>query len=180
MIDEFKKRLKDFTKLRSELTKESDRGMSLYATAYIDKKLEILLKKKLIGSNKHLKEIFSFNGPVGTFSSKIKLAYSIGLIDKVIMSDINILRQIRNEFAHSEKNISFETDSIRKSCNKLKTKSSDDMECSREIFLNVASGISGVIAGVTVQTEKFEEKIPIDIEEKRSFYKKIKSLDQEE
>jgi DNA-binding MltR family transcriptional regulator len=173
MIEEFKKRLEEFTNLRSELTKESDRGMSLYATAYIDKKLELLLKKKLIGSNNHLKEIFSFNGPVGTFSSKIKLAYSIGLIDKVIMSDINILRQIRNEFAHSEKNISFETDSIKKLCNKLQTKSSDDMKSPRKIFLSVTSGVSGEIAGITVKTEKFEEKKPIDIKEKREFYEKL-------
>ncbi|MCC7596730.1 transcriptional regulator [Janthinobacterium sp. FW305-129] len=44
-----------------------------------------------------------FNAPLGTFSSRIKAAYSIGLITKEQFQDLEILRKIRNEFAHNWK-----------------------------------------------------------------------------
>jgi len=85
--------LRAYLLMTKELSKESDRGMALFATAHLDYKLKKLLCDKLIGSKGHLKEIFSLNGPMGTFSARIKLAYSIGLLSKDVMDDINILRK---------------------------------------------------------------------------------------
>jgi len=67
---------------RRELTKESDRGCALLAAAHLDYMLESVLRKKMIGSKNHLDSLFNFNGPVGTFSGRILLAHSIGLLSK--------------------------------------------------------------------------------------------------
>ncbi|MBC8040763.1 MAG: transcriptional regulator [Opitutaceae bacterium] len=49
--------------------------------------------------------IEGFNAPLGTFSSRIKAAYAIGLITKDQFLDLERLRKIRNEFAHSWKSV---------------------------------------------------------------------------
>lgn len=53
-----------------------------------------------------------FNAPLGTFSSRIHIAFALGLITKSQFSDLEHLRKIRNEFAHSWKLLSFEDKKI--------------------------------------------------------------------
>lgn len=158
---------KRFRNVRSELAKESDRGVALYATAHIDTELEQLLQKKLIGSEKHLKEILSFNGPLGTFSSKIKLSYSLGLIDKVMMDDINILRKIRNEFAHSDEAISFDTQNIKDLCCNLQLNVKEENAPSRSKFINVVAGIAGLLYGAQHIAVKYKELENIDLNKRK-------------
>lgn len=50
---------------------------------------------------------------MGTFSAKIDLAYRIGLISLDEKSSFHLIRKIRNEFAHSSEEISFESDIIK-------------------------------------------------------------------
>ena len=158
---------KRFRNVRSELAKESDRGVALYATAYIDTELEQLLKKKLIGSEKYLKEILSFNGPLGNFSSKIKLSYSLGLINKVMMDDINILRKIRNEFAHSDEAISFDTQNIKDLCCNLQLNVKEESAPSRSKFINVVAGIAGLLYGAQHIAVKYKELENIDLNKRK-------------
>lgn len=161
-----KESVNEFMKLRREMLKESDRGLALYATAHIDNELEKILRNKLVGSTQHLNDIFSFNGPLGTFSSKIKLSYSLGLISKAKMNDINILRKIRNEFAHFNQSLNFETESNKILCNKLQLNVQPENSSSRIKFMNVVSGISGQIIGRNMKSEKFEELENINPEER--------------
>ena len=158
---------KRFRNIRSELVKESDRGVALYATAHIDTEIEKLLRKKLVGSEKHLKEILSFNGPLGTFSSKIKLSYSLGLIDKVMMDDINILRKIRNEFAHSDEAVSFDTQNIKDLCCNLQLNIREENVPSRTKFMNVAAGVAGLLYGAQHVAVKYKELENIDLNKRK-------------
>ena len=158
---------KRFQNVRRELAKESDRGLALYATAHIDTELEKLLKKKLIGSEKHVKEILSFNGPLGTFSSKVKLSYSLGLIDKVMMDDINILRKIRNEFAHSDEAISFNTQNMKDLCDNLQLNVKEADTPSRKKFINVVAGIAGLLYGAQHKAVKYKELENIDLNKRK-------------
>ena len=163
----------EFVKLRREMLKESDRGLALYATAHIDNELENILRNILVGSNQHLNELFSFNGPLGTFSSKIKLSYSLGLISKVTMNDINILRKIRNEFAHSNQPLSFETKKNKNLCNSLQLNVQPENSSSRIKFMNVVSGISGLLYGANIKSKKFEELESVNIKERKDGFDAI-------
>lgn len=118
---EEKKESLEYIAFRYEIENESDRGCALLAASYLEHLLEKVLKKKLIGTKKKKEELFDYTGPLGTFSSRIKLSYSIGLIPESESFDLHIIRSIRNKFGHSVLTSSFEDESIKKECDKLKT-----------------------------------------------------------
>ena len=50
--------------------------------------------------DKEVDKLFEFNNALGNFSSKISMTYSLGLIEKIIKSDLHLVRKVPNEFAH--------------------------------------------------------------------------------
>lgn len=105
---------------RSALDLESDRGCALLAISFLEEELKMLLKKCLVDTPEVDEKIFSFNGPLGTFSSKIEIAFSLGKISKTIKDELNLLRKIRNHFGHSPTPIDFNTHPINERCKSLK------------------------------------------------------------
>jgi len=176
MPPEFKKLMFEGIALRRELTKESDRGCALLAAAHLDYSLENVLKKKLIGSKKHLESIFNFNGPVGTFSGRILLSYSIGLITKMQLDDIQIIRKVRNEFGHSPSIISFEHEKIKSLCMQLKLIGRDNCEKPRSRFISSMFFIMGAFDGMIMKEEKFTEPTEVDVEKTKQGTNKMLEL----
>ena len=64
------------------------------------------------------------NAPLGTFSSRISLCHVLGLVTDIEHHDLNILRRVRNDFAH-DIHTSFETQSVIDRCATLKLKAHD-------------------------------------------------------
>lgn len=155
---EIVKYIKEAASFRKQLTAETPRGSALYAGSYLENLLENLLRNKLIGSNKHLNELLSFNGAIGSFSSKINISYSIGLINQDCMSDLHIIRKIRNEFGHSPKIIDFQDRKISDLCSNLKLIARDNVNTPRQKFNTCIHYIIGQIEVETVKTEMFVEK----------------------
>lgn len=84
-----------------EFNKESDRACVILSAAMIENELENLLKRSLIPSTKRSDDLFdTATSPLGNFSSKIIMAYRLGIISKKLYNSINIIRKIRNQFAH--------------------------------------------------------------------------------
>jgi len=85
--------------------KESDRGLALVAAEFFDLTLERLLLARFASSFKKqpklIKPLFEGFGPLSTFSSKISVSYAIDLLQNWMASDLDLIRRIRNEFAHS-------------------------------------------------------------------------------
>jgi hypothetical protein len=50
--------------------------------------------------------IEGFNAPLGTLSSRIKAAYAFGLVTEQQFKDMEILRKVRNQFAHNWEGVS--------------------------------------------------------------------------
>ncbi|TGK78657.1 transcriptional regulator [Leptospira montravelensis] len=109
----------ELSQFLNEFNKESDRGAVLVSTSLIDEWLMKMLFSYFadVKSSKDLIE--RFNAPLGTFSSKIKIAYSLGLLQENEYNEINIIRKIRNEFGHSWKDIDFKNSTIIQFCNML-------------------------------------------------------------
>jgi len=84
------------------IVKESDRGAVLLAASQLDLVLEEALKKiaPKSMSKTNLTPLFNFSGPLGTFSSKINMAYYFRIINKDVWKAINCLRKVRNIVAH--------------------------------------------------------------------------------
>jgi len=116
----------DLAKFVEELKKETDRGLPLVGTALIDEKLRDTLEAFFINKKTAQKLLDEPNSPIGTFSAKLNTCYALGLIDDYEYSEINLLRKVRNEFAHSKHGISFQTGKIVGLCSTLKSSLPED------------------------------------------------------
>jgi hypothetical protein len=82
---------------------------AILGAGLVEHHLELLLRSKL----KHKDDetwamLVAENGPLNSFYSKIAMGYALGIYDKNMRSDFNIVRNIRNAFAHSKKLIQFD------------------------------------------------------------------------
>jgi len=99
------------------LNDPNDRAAGITAAAYLESSLEETLTYKLgkIGSGP-INELFRGDGPLGTFSAKIKFTASIALLGERTRNDFDCIREIRNAFAHSKLRADFETLEIQIVC----------------------------------------------------------------
>jgi Mannitol repressor len=92
---------------------------AILGAGIVEQELEQLLRSKL----KHKDDetwgmLIAENGPLNTFSSKIAMGYALGIYDKATYSDLTIVRNIRNAFAHSKKLIQFDHPAVVKELRK--------------------------------------------------------------
>lgn len=100
--------------VRGEQDPKDDRARGILATASLEQALEHALTNKFI---RPLTEIRNqlFDGesaPLRDLAAKARLAYAFGIIGEITFSDISVIRQIRNTFAHSRTRVDFDTPEI--------------------------------------------------------------------
>ena len=83
-----------------EINVKSDRALVITIGSILDTQLESLLKRFLIKDNKRDEKLFNNNSPLSNFSSKISMCYYLGIISKYEYEALEIIRKIRNIFAH--------------------------------------------------------------------------------
>jgi len=102
-----------FLEIRGQLRKESDRGTVIVSAALVEEALEALLKARLAPTNGKDDELFDIPyAPLGTLSAKIDLAYRVGIIRAQLKSSLHLLRKMRNDFAHSSRQLDFTSRSV--------------------------------------------------------------------
>src|SRR5438046_1098059 len=79
----------------------SNRALVLMGGTRLDFELEETIKAKLAWNPEGQDNLFDPDRPLGTFSAKINLAHRLGVIDGEFHSAVQIVRRIRNDFAHS-------------------------------------------------------------------------------
>ena len=79
--------------------KESDRGAAILAGSFLEHYLGLYLRSLTV-DDKIAGKLFDGMGPLATFSQRIAIAYAFGFIDKRQHSDLELIRKIRNYFAH--------------------------------------------------------------------------------
>jgi DNA-binding MltR family transcriptional regulator len=96
--------------LWAELAKDSTRGSVVLGAALIDDILRDVIKHQMVKlTNKEGKELFGWNGPLESFSSRIRMAYALGIIGRRTRHDLDAIREIRNAMAHGKRAIDFDT-----------------------------------------------------------------------
>lgn len=83
------------------LAVEGERSAVVLGAERINVSLEALLQSFLRPSLQKEDELFEANGALGTFSRKIEMAYRIGLIDLGFKRALDLVRRLRNDFAHA-------------------------------------------------------------------------------
>lgn len=106
--------LESYNFLNKEIEGASDRATAIVSCAFLDDYLQQILKSYLTEDSESAnKKLYGNNGPLSTFSSKITLSYRLGLISQFEYKQLNILRTIRNLFAHDVSANSFDAPNIR-------------------------------------------------------------------
>tara|TARA_R110002096_G_scaffold92724_1_gene209388 strand:+ start:87 stop:695 length:609 start_codon:yes stop_codon:yes gene_type:complete len=83
-----------------EFSKESDRAAVILGAAKLDILLYQILVATLKPSPTSTDALLDGDSPLSTFSSRINLCHRLGLIDDQLARALNIIRKIRNSFAH--------------------------------------------------------------------------------
>ena len=117
-LEESHPHLKDFGEFLDEFNDETERGAALAAAAFLDELLDRAISALLIDNDGQKSLRAGFNAPLGTFSARIAACYAMGLISEGEYRECELIRKVRNEFAHRVK-MSFENDKVRSLCDRL-------------------------------------------------------------
>lgn len=109
----------DACRLVDDLQKETDRGAALLGAAFLDDVLDVMLRAAFVADNEAVNRILGAGRPLESFGARAHLAYCLGLVAPDVYADINLIREIRNDFAHRHPT-NFDHPEILAKCRKLK------------------------------------------------------------
>ena len=96
----------------SEIRNYSDRAIAVIGGQIVDNRLTSILKVKMRDSPQLFKRLFNPSGALGAFTTKIRLAYLLRIIDNQLYKDLLLIKDIRNEFAHEISTHTFKEEKI--------------------------------------------------------------------
>jgi hypothetical protein len=88
------------------MLEERGRGAVLVGVARVDAALEHLLQAVMSPATAKSDGLFLPERPLGSIGAKVALASRLGLIDNSVERALNVLRKLRNAFAHSAESAS--------------------------------------------------------------------------
>jgi hypothetical protein len=109
----------------AELDSLPDRAAGIVGATILESRLGDRLKREtpsfvIKEKNTLHQRMFSHQGPLGTFSARINLGFMLKIYDEQAWRDLDVIRDIRNDFAHTTGIGSFDTASVRNRCANLK------------------------------------------------------------
>lgn len=107
------------------LTTLDDRALAIVDGANMERALEraLIWKMRLLSKTERDSLFVGDNAPLQSLSAKIKIGYAFELFGKRTLTELDLIRVIRNQFAHSAKPITFKTPSIKTACASLRAPS---------------------------------------------------------
>jgi len=102
-------RMPDLFQLKIDLFRETDRSSIILMASILDNALATRIAGSVCFSpnNSEFDYIFRFEGPMGTFSSRMEIACIFGVIEDATYAQLNIIREMRNARAHSRHVLTF-------------------------------------------------------------------------
>jgi hypothetical protein len=99
--------------IADEIEKQTDRGAAIVPASLLDNMLENLIAARLIvQSSKRRKALFRQYAPLHSFSAKIELGFALGLFNNERRESLELIREVRNKFAHNLEATSFDHSEI--------------------------------------------------------------------
>jgi DNA-binding MltR family transcriptional regulator len=158
-------------KLQASLLTESDRGCIIFGAALLSEGLEQLLKsffRQGPEDEKFINPLFDGYAPLSTFSAKLQLAYALAILPRDLRDNIELIRRLRNDFAHESGPLTFNdprcgnrlralfNGPLVKAVHKevVKEAQLDDPATMRVLFAHVLGHILGYIHGIVEFTTR--------------------------
>lgn len=102
----------------ADMLSGSDRAVAILGAALVDAQLRASLLKKFEGKQ-YVEKALEGREFLSSFSARITTARMLGLFSDRLAADLDIVRKVRNDFAHKPLAISFSTPSIADRCKNL-------------------------------------------------------------
>jgi hypothetical protein len=106
-----------FAKLAESIIRSEKQGHAAIVvrmTSILEYDLERSIKWKLRPLNKEMrKRLFEAYGPLSTFAAKIDFAYGLDITTDAIHKELNTMKKIRNNFAHTKQSLSLDAEPIK-------------------------------------------------------------------
>jgi hypothetical protein len=113
----------DVQGIAAEISQVSDRTAAIVLASWVERALEQWIIQILPRRDAEtLERLQDRDGPLSGFFAKIHLGYALSLYDAGVRDNLEIIRRIRNAFAHTPQAIDFKTEEIRTEVRKLKFK----------------------------------------------------------
>ena len=144
--------------------KQDDRGLVLSLAAFAEDTLGILLLTYLKDGKQSKELVEGFNAPLGTLSTRIKAAYSIGLLLREQYEDLEVCRKVRNAFAHDWEGITLERGDIKSIIGQLHGYTVDQTPIQggpRELLLESISTVLLELRVQITQHRKYDRRAPL-------------------
>jgi hypothetical protein len=100
--------------MEKEFYGDSDRACGILYAGWVELLIESTLKqvfKKEVSA-----KLLDFEGPLGTFSAKIMMAYGLGVFGTKTNHDLLLIRTMRNGFAHCQLPLRFQLPEVKAVC----------------------------------------------------------------
>ena len=119
----------------NELLGSSDRACAIVGASYVERSLILLIQTKMREFTKPESDALFFEDRaiLKTFSERTEIAYALELITKEEKRTLDIIRRIRNAFAHAIRPITFENDLIKAACESLPRNDFKETEETRKL-----------------------------------------------
>jgi hypothetical protein len=102
---------------QAEALGASDRASALMHAALMDAILKDTLRRRMTAlSAAESDDLFRGQGPLASFSAKIKVSYALRFFGKKTGDDLHLIREIRNGFAHHTGALTFATSELAALC----------------------------------------------------------------
>ena len=118
-IKEFEAELNRTNRVLHEFFKECDRAAAVLVAAEMDRVVLKLVESFLLPACDSSSPFLERNGPLEAFAIRVELLYRIGLIPPVMHHDLQLIRKIRNKFAHGPTGLDFNQTPVRELALKL-------------------------------------------------------------
>ncbi|MFJ4056720.1 hypothetical protein ACIPZC_25200 [Pseudomonas sp. NPDC089743] len=123
------------------LADESDRGTVVLAAAWLDESLTAILTSYMAPVQKK-DDLLAPGRALGDFGTKILLAERLRLVHPSLLRSLDMIRKLRNDFAHIASDLNFETQSVKARINNFFQENTDLIQIMGE---SLAAG--GLIIG---------------------------------
>lgn len=156
VAERIEEQFEEILSFRRAISSESDRGCVLFAASYLDASLSKLLCESLVANKNVEKDLFEGTMPLATFSSRIKMAFYLGLISQKCRQNLDMIRSIRNDFAHRLEVDLFAVQSVGDRCRSLSYSYHGKDASPRSHY---TAAVFCVLAKVHVATFKFSKHV---------------------
>jgi hypothetical protein len=138
----------DVMKMRDEVDKASDRSAAIIIGAAVDRYLEAAILERLERNDDETAgELTKLGGALCGLFAKNHLAYALGLYSKQHLIELECIRKIRNCFAHSAGDVTFETPAVADECAKFVTPEGfREPKSNRERFVSASNYVGLILA----------------------------------